>query len=245
MSGASGDRAIMDHLPPRTSTGNHRVPRPQSPPCANSPSRRASPRSTPGSCSKQLLETLEDKATTFRQFPMSGSPRSKMIIRQEATSDFAAVDQILQRAFERPAEAGLVRRIRTADPRVISLVALLDDQVTGHILFTPVSIEGHDDQTLCLGLGPMAVDPPHQRSGIGSALVNEGLAACRTAGASLVFVLGLAGYYPRFGFQLAAPAGFHYKSAKFDPYFMVIYLVRDAGSSGGGMVSYLPEFAGV
>ncbi len=168
-----------------------------------------------------------------------------MIIRQEAPSDYAAVDQILTRAFDRPDEAQLVSQVRTSDPRVISLVAVLDDKVTGHILFTPVSVEGRDDQTLCLGLGPMAVDPPHQRSGIGAALVNEGLAACRTAAASLVFVLGHAGYYPRFGFQLAGPSGFHYKSAEFDPNFMVIYLVREAASSGGGMVSYLPAFDSV
>jgi len=164
-----------------------------------------------------------------------------LIIREEATSDFAAVELILQRAFDRPAEGELVSQIR-ADPKVISLVAVSDDRVTGHLLFTPVSIEGHDDQALYLALGPMAVDPPLQRTGIGSALVNEGLAACRTAGASLVFVLGHAGYYPRFGFQLAGPLGFHFKSAEFDPYFMVIYLVPGAASSSGGMVTYLPAF---
>ena len=195
---------------------------------------------------EEVLEDLEDEDTTIVQFPMSGTPsRSHLIIRREAPSDFAAVDQVLQRAFARPAEAELVRQIRTADPRVISLVALSHDQVTGHILFTPVSIEGQDDQTLYLALGPMAVDPPHQRTGIGSALVNEGLAACRTTGAGLVFVLGHAGYYPRFGFQLAGPLGFHYKSEEFDPNFMVIYLVPKAAGSAGGLVSYLPAFEGV
>lgn len=168
-----------------------------------------------------------------------------MIIRQEAPSDFAAVDQILTLAFHRPDEAQLVRQVRTADSRVISLVAVSDDKVTGHILFTPVSVEDRDDQTLCLGLGPMAVDPPHQRTGIGAALVNEGLAACRTAEAGLVFVLGHAGYYPRFGFQLAGPLGFHYKSEEFNPNFMVIYLVPKAAGSGGGLVRYLPAFDSV
>ena len=165
-----------------------------------------------------------------------------VLVRREAPADFSAVETLLERAFGRPDEASLVRRIRDADPRVISLVATTGDQIVGHILFSPVSIEAHHHHTLLMGLGPMAVEPPQQRQGIGSALAREGLEASRAAGASLVFVLGHAQYYPRFGFQPAAPYGFHYKTSEFDPHFMLIELVPGAASSRGGMVSYMPEF---
>ena len=88
----------------------------------------------------------------------------------------------------------------------------------------------------------MAVDPECQRKGIGAALINAGLRACRESGDRLVFVLGHAEYYPRFGFRPAAPAGFHYKSSEFDPYFMMLELVAGSAPPGGGMVSYHPEF---
>jgi putative acetyltransferase len=167
-------------------------------------------------------------------------PAQPVIVREEAPADFSSVEALLERAFGRPDEASLVRRVRDADPRVISLVAVTDDRIVGHILFTPVAMEAH--QTLLMGLGPMAVEPAQQRQGIGTALAREGLEACRAAGTGLIFVLGHAEYYPRFGFQPAAASGFHYKSEEFDPHFMVLELVPGSTGARGGMVSYLPEF---
>ncbi|MBJ18772.1 MAG: GNAT family N-acetyltransferase [bacterium] len=55
----------------------------------------------------------------------------------------------------------------------------------------------------------MGVDPSRQRSGVGSALIRESLRRCPEIGWQAVFLLGDPGYYARFGFGLAAPAGFH------------------------------------
>jgi predicted N-acetyltransferase YhbS len=57
-------------------------------------------------------------------------------------------------------------------------------------------------------LAPLAVLPDHQRQGIGSGLVEEGLAQLRAAGVSIVFTLGHPDYYPRFGFSTAGSQGF-------------------------------------
>lgn len=163
-------------------------------------------------------------------------------IRREERADFDEVEMMVRRAFPGPEEAALVREIRGTHERIISLVAESDERLAGHIMFTPVGIGDDPGERGPIALGPMAVDPPLQRQGIGSALVEGGLAACRDAGETLVFVLGHAGYYPRFGFRPAADAGYHYRSRDLDPHFMMLELAPGAGSGRGGWIRYLPAF---
>ena len=164
------------------------------------------------------------------------------VIREETAADQSTVESLNERAFGGPDEARLVRALRGAAPGIVSLVAIGDGRPVGHILFTPVVVEGPAGRTPATALGPMAVEPEAQRKGIGTALVRAGLQACGDAGEKLVFVLGHAEYYPRFGFRPAAPADFHYKSSEFDPYFMMLELVPGSAPQGGGMVTYHPEF---
>jgi predicted N-acetyltransferase YhbS len=60
-----------------------------------------------------------------------------------------------------------------------------------------------------VALGPLAVAPSHQRSGVGSALVRRGLEACRDAGFDVIALLGSTDYYPRFGFRRARDLNLH------------------------------------
>lgn len=69
----------------------------------------------------------------------------------------------------------------------------------GHIAFSRVSIS--DNSAEWYGLGPVSVLPKFQRSGIGSALINQGIAELRQAGARGIVLLGDPGYYARFGFE--------------------------------------------
>jgi GNAT superfamily N-acetyltransferase len=78
--------------------------------------------------------------------------------------------------------------------RLISLVAEADGRIVGHILFSPVSLAQHPELNV-MGLGPMAVVPPYQRQGIGSALVREGLKQCEQLGCHAVVVVGHPHYY--------------------------------------------------
>jgi putative acetyltransferase len=164
-------------------------------------------------------------------------------IRFEQAGDADAVARVNTAAFGQPQEAAIVARLRgIADP-YLSLVALLDERIVGHILFTPVTIRAETSVSGALGLGPMAVEPQHQGRGIGSALVRAGLDACRRRSHFVVFVVGHPEYYPRFGFQPAAPQGLHFHSAEFDPAFMVIELVPGALAGRTGWVEFLPPFA--
>ncbi len=83
----------------------------------------------------------------------------------------------------------------------MSLIAEQRGQVIGHILFSDVPIITGARAVPAPALAPMAVLPELQRQGIGSALAQKGLEACRQRGHRIVVVLGHAHFYPRFGFS--------------------------------------------
>ncbi len=125
-------------------------------------------------------------------------------VREETPADRDAVRRVNDAAFGRDAEGRLVDALRGAVSPVVSLVACDGDEVVGHVLFTPVTVDG---AWTAMALGPMAVAPERQRAGVGSALARAGLDACRALGHDVVFVLGHPEYYPRFGFVPAPPRG--------------------------------------
>lgn len=88
----------------------------------------------------------------------------------------------------------------------ISLLAERDGVVVGSVLFTAVRIDGGTRPQAAI-LCPLAVVPGAQRSGVGEALIEEGVRRLRAAGAALVFVLGDPRYYGRHGFGPAIPHG--------------------------------------
>tara|TARA_R110002095_G_scaffold40574_5_gene37432 strand:- start:3652 stop:4170 length:519 start_codon:yes stop_codon:yes gene_type:complete len=125
-------------------------------------------------------------------------------LRQETVTDARAITQIHERAFGQSAEADLVDRLRRTCPDQISLVAVAGDQLIGHILFTPATIEYTDESKLSgMGLAPLAVLPEFQRKGAGSALIQAGLDQIRELKQPYVIVLGHPDYYSRFGFEPA------------------------------------------
>jgi len=159
-------------------------------------------------------------------------------IRPERTGDHAAVRLVNELAFGRPEEAMLVEALRRAARPGISLVA-----VAGHIFLSPVRMNPAGDGIIAMGLAPMAVHPDHQRRGIGSMLVREGLRACRAIGANVVVVLGHPGFYPRFGFIPAAARGLRSRYDVPDEAFMVVELEPGILDGREHMVEYMPEFA--
>ena len=166
-----------------------------------------------------------------------------MIIRPETAEDFASVRRVNESAFGRPGEADLVDALRKTARPYVSLVAEEDGQICGHIFFSPVTIEPDVPEraaTAALALGPMAVLPESQRSGIGSRLVEEGLKECLRLGFRLVFVLGHPDYYPRFGFVPASLKKFKCVYDVPDEVFMVLELSPGAPSGRSGLVRYRP-----
>jgi putative acetyltransferase len=167
-----------------------------------------------------------------------------MRIRPETEADRAAVREVNEAAFETPAEADLVEVLHDKGVSVVSLVAEVDGEVVGHILFSRVSLSGHAQLNL-VGLAPMAVRPGHQRKGIGSALVRQGLRHCKECGCCAVVVVGHPQYYPRFGF---APADRFALRCEYDvpsDVFMVAELEAGALRNASGLVRYDDAFGSV
>ena len=130
-------------------------------------------------------------------------------IRESSDKDLADILFIEREAFGQPAEAELTKEMLvdpTAKP-MLSLIAYVDDQPAGHILFTVGHIPNAPSVKV-QSLAPLAVIPNFQRKGIGGELIKVGLDRLRKNGVDLVFVLGHPTYYPRHGFVPAFEFGF-------------------------------------
>ncbi|HYE95228.1 MAG TPA: N-acetyltransferase [Rubricoccaceae bacterium] len=167
-----------------------------------------------------------------------------MEIRPETLADRDAVRRVNEAAFGQPDEAHLVDRLRERAPAYLGLAAVREGKVVGHIAFTPVTLDPPRPALHAWGLAPMAVLPEHQREGIGTWLVEAGLAALRAEDACAVFVLGHAAYYPRFGFAPAPPRGLRCTYPVPDEVFMALELVPGALDGVTGTVHYDDAFSG-
>ncbi len=132
-------------------------------------------------------------------------------LRPESPADIPAIHALTKEAFATLAisdhtEQFIIDRLRAAGALSLSLVAVEDDRVVGHIAFSPLAIP--DGSTSWYGLGPVSVVPDRQRRGIGSALIRDGLARLKAMGAKGCFLVGHPGYYGRFGFVNGSPLTF-------------------------------------
>ena len=162
--------------------------------------------------------------------------------RKEIPGDEAGIHLVNEEAFGRSGEADLVDALRHRGACRVSLVAVEDGRIIGHILFTPVILDGAKPTPDVVGLAPLAVLPSHQRRGIGANLIRLGLEECRKDGCEIVIVFGHPTYYPCFGFQPAHLFGIRYEFEVPEEAFMAMALRERALVGRGGIVRYLPEF---
>jgi len=163
-------------------------------------------------------------------------------IRAEKTPDVAGIRALTLAAFApRTNEANLVDALRQAGQATISLVALSDGQLAGHVLFSPVTLIPALPNLRGLGLAPLAVLPEFQRQGIGSKLVLRGLEVCRGAEFEYVVVLGDSRFYSRFGFRAARLFELDNEYGV-NEQFMALELRLGALTDVSALVQYRPEF---
>jgi predicted N-acetyltransferase YhbS len=120
-------------------------------------------------------------------------------IRDEHSADFSAREALLDRAQGEGRHAKASARLRDdrLPARRLALSAVLDGQLVGTVRLWHVDAGG----TPALLLGPLAVAPEHQGTGLGKRLMREALWRAALAGHEAVILVGDAPYYARFGFS--------------------------------------------
>ena len=162
-------------------------------------------------------------------------------IRQEQVADIDGIGSVHEAAFGNSGEARLVSLLRDSGRAVVSLVALIDEQMVGHILFSPVTVEHSREGFNAVGLAPVGVLPGFQRQGMGAALINRGLEVCSANLCDAVVLVGDPAYYSRFGFSRASDHGLENQYGV-DDEFMVLSLSESALDGVRGLVQYSSEF---
>jgi len=168
--------------------------------------------------------------------------RTDWTTRVETSADIPAIREINLAAFDTAEEADLVEALRQ-DPAWIDGLSLvtLDDAgaLVGYVLLT----RAHIGDTPALCLGPCAVLPQYQKTGVGSAAIRAALAAAEARGEHFVTVLGHPEYYPRFGFTRASTHGVTMKTPVPDDALMVLSLGTEPLPSG--VIRYAAAFGDI
>lgn len=167
-----------------------------------------------------------------------------VFIRKENPNDYPKVFNLIKSAFEEAIhtdndEHNLVERLRKSDSFIpaLSLVAEIDGEIVGYILFTEVKV-GNSTQ---LALAPLAVSPAFQKKGIGGKLIIEGHSIAKELGYEYSILLGHPSYYPKFGYTPASNFGISPPFEVADDVFMAINL-HNRATVIKGIVEYPKEF---
>lgn len=167
-----------------------------------------------------------------------------MKIRQESPKDYDAVYRVVQDAFASAVytdgnEHNLVTALRNSKSFIpaLSLVAVEDERIVGHILFT----EAFVNETAVLALAPLSVLPDYQHRGIGLSLIKEGHRIAKKLGYDCIVVLGHAAYYPKAGYVSARQYGIKAPFEVENDSFMAICL-NESSVMPAGVVRYDEAF---
>jgi putative acetyltransferase len=167
----------------------------------------------------------------------------ELLIRTETAGDHDAIARVNREAFSGDAEAKLVSALRDDGYVRLSLVAELDGQIVGHVLFSGLPIRTAHGTVPALSVAPMAVLPTHQRQGVGTRLLREGLRLGREAGHRIVLVLGHKEYYPRFGFSPELARSIACPFPGVGDHWMALELVPEALFGVTGAAEFPPPFS--
>lgn len=128
----------------------------------------------------------------------------------ERMSDGADINLLLDKVFgkNRLEKASYDLRSGVAPIHALSTVVRHADGLAATIRYWPILVKdlilGSSEEALLLG--PLAVDPDLQGSGVGSSLVRFSLERASAAGFERILLVGDADYYGRFGFVPVLPS---------------------------------------
>ena len=141
----------------------------------------------------------------------------------------------LQRYYTDGNEQNLVAALRKSKSFIpeLSLVAVEDEKIVGHILFTKAVVQGVE----VLALAPLSVLPDYQNRGIGLSLMKEGHSIAHKLGYEYSVVLGHSKYYPKAGYIPASECGIKAPFEVDDESFMALNL-NGSQNKLNGVIEY-------
>lgn len=170
--------------------------------------------------------------------------REAIGVRPEVPADYDTIHALVTASFGRDDEARLVRLLRD-DPDAylpeLALVATAADEIVGHIMLTKATLHGEEDWQV-LALGPLAVTPDRQKTGVGIALTEAALERASAREEPLVVLLGHPAYYPRFGFEPARRHGIEPPSLLMSGDAFMIKKLPSYDERYRGKIAYAPAF---
>lgn len=171
-------------------------------------------------------------------------------IHQEELQHYQAVFNVIKEAFRDvlisdQSEPFLVERLRKSEAFIpdLSLIALVDDTVVGHILLTKIKIIDVEKQFDSLALAPVSVIPEYQQRGIGTKLIYQAHDIARNMGHTSIVLIGHEAYYPKFGYKQAHTFGITLPFEAPKENCMAIELIPNALQDIKGVVRYPKEFS--
>jgi predicted N-acetyltransferase YhbS len=138
---------------------------------------------------------------------ISGRPDNSMselalTILPETAADAGLIERLHERTFGPGRYARTAFRIREGAGHLLDLsfTARIGTLLVGSARLTPIRI----GESPALLLGPLTVEPPFRRRGIGLALLQRALAEAKHKGHRLVVLVGDEPYYAKAGFRRIA-----------------------------------------
>ncbi len=158
-----------------------------------------------------------------------------LILRATKKEEYRLTESVIREAFwdlYRPGceEHLMVHQIRKTSDYIPDLdyVAVEDDQIIGHILYSKSKVIGDSCEQDLICFGPVGVLPAYQKRGIGGQLIKETLNIAKGKGYRGVGILGSPAYYHRFGFVNAERFGITTSDGSNFDAFMMIELFPDS-----------------
>ena len=117
----------------------------------------------------------------------------------EAAGDAHAIERLHERTFGPGRFVLSAYRIREHVDHLldVSFIARIGTLLVGSVRQLPILI----GDTKALMLGPLTVEPPFRKRGVGRALLDRALADAKAKGHKLVLLVGDEAYYSRVGFK--------------------------------------------
>jgi len=138
---------------------------------------------------------------------MSDPNSTEAKVRPEQAGDKQTIYDLTERAFAPMPysdgdEQDLINALRDAGALEISLVAERENQIVGHVAFSPAFPD--DGASGWYALGPVSVEPGLQNQGVGSLLIRQGLGMLKDCEAAGCILVGNPDYYKRFDFEVVS-----------------------------------------